>query len=263
MIQFNINRFGKLAKWSLLGDKRYFVKSLLQYIVVMLLLFVFFTMIVKMPSYKAYISCAIAEFAIVMVNLVIGPALMFYSMEGKHDMQTLLMLPASNFEKYLVRYFHWIVVLALSVVACLAADTLQYLLHLLFGHDYGRFVTSVLMDGVVGFTNSSHTSETGLPRFIVSMIILIIWAQSLYAVGATLFRSRKFNWVITTAVIILIGIVFIKYMGKADAIQLNGHSTIMDFAIGAGFYLVWAMINYWLSYRFFCRTQVIGKLINV
>ena len=251
--------------WSILGDKRYFVKTFLQFLVVMLLVFVFFTMIVKMNGgiYPGYRSCAIAEFAVVIVNIVLGPALMFYSMEGKHDMQTLMMLPASNFEKYLVRYSNWILVVALSIVACLVADGLQYLLHLLFGHDYGMFVTSVLWRMFGEFADNTHTSEAAHPRFIVSMITLVIWFQSLYAVGATLFRTRKFSWVITTVVIILMGIVIVKYMGKVEAIQLNDHSTVLDFVIGLGFYLVWAMINYWLSYRFFCRTQVIGKFVNL
>lgn len=265
MIQFNLCRFGKLAKWSLQGDKRYYVKTFLQFLVVLLLIFVFFTMIAKMgggPS-MGYRSCAIAEFAVVIVNIVLGPALMFYSMEGKHDMQTLMMLPASNFEKYLVRYSNWIVVVAVSIVACLVADGVQYLLHLLFGHDYGRFVISVLGDLFVRAANDVHTSGATRPRFILSMIVLLIWSQSLYAVGATLFRSRKFNWVITTIVIILIGMLFVKIGDKFEAVQLNADSAIMDYVTGVGFYLVWAMINFWLSYRFFCRTQNIGKIVNL
>ena len=265
MIQFNINRFGKLAKWSMLGDKRYYVKTFLQFVVVMLLIFVFFTMIVKtdINHVNGYKSSAIAELSIVIVNLVLGPALMFYSMEGKHDMQTLMMLPASNFEKYLVRYSNWIIVVVISIVACLVADGLQYLLHLLFGHDYGRFVTAVLWDLFASAANNRYTSEVTHPRFILSMITLVIWFQSLYAVGATLFRSRKFNWVITTVVIILIGMLFYKIGNNVEAIQLNDHSTMIDYVLGVGFYLVWAMINYWLSFRFFCRTQNIGKFVNL
>ena len=265
MIQFNLCRFGKVAKWSLQGDKRYYVKTFLQFLVVVLLVFVFFTMIAKMGGgpRMGYRSCAVAEFAVVIVNIVLGPALMFYSMEGKHDMQTLLMLPASNFEKYLARYFNWIIVVAVSIVACLVADGLQYLLHLLFGHDYGRFVTAVLFDMFASAANNVHTSEATRPRFILSMIVLVIWFQSLYAVGATLFRSRKFNWVITTVVLILIGMLFVKIGDKFEAVQLNDHSAMLDYITGVGFYLVWAMINYWLSFRFFCRTQVIGKIVNV
>jgi hypothetical protein len=219
-------------------------------------------MIVKMNGGydTGYSSCGIAVFAVLIVNIVLGPALMFYSMEGRHDMQTLMMLPASNFEKYLVRHINWILVVILSVVACLIADVLQYLLHLLFGHDYGRFVVSVLNDFLFDSINKVEAYST---RFIVSITTIVIWFQSLYAVGATLFRTRKFNWIITTVVIILIGMLFYKVGDKVEAVQLNDHSGIMDYVIGVGFYLVWTIINYWLSYRFFCRTQVIGKIVNI
>ena len=262
MIQFNLCRFGKVAKWSLQGDKRYYVKTFLQFLVVMLLTFLFFSMVVKVNGnhVNGYKSCAIAEFAVVIVNIVLGPALMFYSMEGKHDMQTLMMLPASNFEKYLARYFNWIIVVAISFVACLGADVIQYLIHTLLGHDYTRFVTSVLNDVVIRALNENEAFNT---RFFVSVLVLLIWFQSLYAIGATLFRSRKFNWIITTIVIILIGMLFYKIGNKVEAIQLNEHSTMMDFALGVGFYLVWAMINFCLSYRFFCRTQNIAKFVNL
>ena len=262
MIQFNINRFGKLAQWTLTNDKRYFVKSFLQMFVVLLLIFLFFTMLVKINGGHegAYRSCTIAVIAVLGVNVVIGPALMFYSMEGKHDMQTLMMLPTSNFEKYMVRYAHWIALLPLYIVAILGADVFQYLVHLLAGHDYTRFVTAVLIDMLADGISHFHGPFV---RLVTTLIVIIIWFQSLYAVGATLFRSRKFNWVITTIVIILIGVLFYKIGDKIEAVQLNDHSTLLDYVVGIGFYLVWAMINYWLSYRFFCRTQVIGKFVNL
>ena len=135
MIQFNLKRFGKLACWTFRNDKRYIVKSFLQAFVILLLIFLFFTMIVKVNGgYDAsYKSCTIAVIAILGVNIVLGPALMFYSMEGKHDMQTLMMLPASNFEKYLVRNAQCIVLVPLYIVAILGADLIQYLIHLMAG----------------------------------------------------------------------------------------------------------------------------------
>lgn len=263
MIQFNINRFGKLAQWMLTNDKRYIVKSFLQAFVILLLIFLFFTMIVKVNGgYDAsYKSCTIAVIAILGVNIVLGPALMFYSMEGKHDMQTLMMLPASNFEKYLVRNAQCVVLVPLYIVAILGADLIQYLIHLMAGHDYGRFVVGVLFD----------LCSKGLPyfdgsygRFFATLIVFIIWLQSVYAVGATLCRSRKFNWIVTTVFLILLGMLVIKLNdGFLEVVSLNEYSTTLDYVVGLGFYLIWTVINYWLSYRCFCRTQVIGKFINV
>ena len=264
MIQFNLKRFGKLACWTLTNDKRYFIKSFLQMFVILLLIFLFFTMLVNGNSADphGYKSCTISIMAILGVDIIVGPALMFYSMEGKHDMQTLMMLPASNFEKYLVRYAHWLVLLPCYLVTILGADLIQYLIHLVAGHDYARFVTSVLINDVIGDTLMT-SAEVSHPRFLSTLIVLVIWFQSLYALGATLFRTRKFNWVITTMAIILLGIVIYKIQGVVEAVSLDNNSTTMDYAVGYGIYLVWVILNYWLSYRCFCRTQVISKWVNL
>ena len=262
MIQFNINRFGKLACWTLRNDKRYIVKSVLQAFVIMLLIFLFFTMMVKVNnSYdNAYKSCTIAILAILGVNVVMGPALMFYSMEGKHDMQTLMMLPASNFEKYLVRNAQCIVLVPLYIVAILGADLIQYLIHLMAGHDYGRFVVGVLFDlcskGLPHFDGSYG-------RFFATIIVFIIWLQSVFAVGATLIRSRKFNWIITIIFLILLGMIVVKINGFIEVVSLDEHSATLDYVVGYGIYLALAAINYWLSYRFFCRTQVRNRFVNL
>ena len=262
MIQFNLKRFGKLACWTFRNDKRYIVKSFLQAFVILLLIFLFFTMIVKVNGgYDAsYKSCTIAVIAILGVNIVLGPALMFYSMEGKHDMQTLMMLPASNFEKYLVRNAQCIVLVPLYIVAILGADLIQYLIHLMAGHDYGRFVVGVLFDlcskGLPHFDGSYG-------RFFATLIVFIIWLQSVFAVGATLFRTRKFNWIITTVFLILLCVLIVKINGLFEVVSLNDHSTTWDYVVGYGIYLVLTMVNYWLSYRQFCGTQVIGKFVNL
>ncbi|MBQ9261435.1 MAG: hypothetical protein IJ185_04975 [Prevotella sp.] len=262
MIQFNINRFGKLACWTLRNDKRYYVKSFLQIFVVTLLIFLFFTMVINWNgSYdRAYRACVVALVMMFCVTITMGPAWMFYSMEGKHDMQSLMMLPASNFEKYLMRYSSFLILLPIYVVGPLLADLLQYLIHLIVGHDYGRFVVSVAWKELFVDTLSEEISK---PRFVGSVIVVLLWIQSLYALGATLFRTRKFNWIITTVVLILLVVLLFKNQGRVEAIDLKDDSTTLTYATGFGIYLAFTMINYWLSYRFFCRTQVIGKFVNL
>ena len=101
MIQFNIQRFGKLARWSLVNDKKYFIKSFLQVFAILTFLFLFFTWVMSRESVRssinAYETCSIAVMFLFSTTVVMGSSFMFYSMEGKHDMQNLMMLPASNF----------------------------------------------------------------------------------------------------------------------------------------------------------------------
>ena len=261
MIQFNIHRFGKLAKWSLRNDRRYYIKSFFQVLVTTLLAFLFFTGVVKLNGQQGnYQACAGIAFFMFAIAVVCGPSFMFYSMEGKHDRQTLMLLPASNFEKYLMRYSTWLILMPLYLVAFFAADLVQYFFHWVLGHDYGQFVISRI---VKILNDSNGLTSWSTPRFVPSMIMLVIWLQSLYALGATFIRSRKFNWVITTVVIILLGMFLFEYAKDTKVLQFKSGAETLEYILSLSIYLVLAMFNYWLSYRIFCRTQLKAKLVNL
>ncbi len=258
MIQFNISRFGKLARWSLVNDKKYFIKSFLQVFAILTFLFLFFTWVMNRESVhssiNAYETCSIAVMFLFSTTVVMGSSFMFYSMENKHDMQNLMMLPASNFEKYLMRYASWILLLPLYLVALLGADVLQYVVNLMVGHENVTFVTSTLVDSLSRlFQLDVHSHLRHV--LLHSVLSLSVLFHSLYALGATFFRTRKFNWVLTTLVIILLAIVPHVSVPAAEA-------TTTDILITDLVALCWTILNFWLSYRLFCRQQVIGKFIN-
>ena len=263
MIQLNFNRFGKLVRWSLTNDKRYYVKSFLQMLVTMLLLFLFLTMITKTHQGHSgnYGPCAFAAMLMLVVTPVLGPSFMFYSMTGKHDRQALMLLPASNFEKYLMRYSTWIILFPLYIVAFFAADLLQYFIHWVLGHNYGTLVASV----VVKFMNEvpQKEAEAASPHFLMDIMITALWFHSMYALGATFFRSRKFNWVLSTGVIILIVMLSVGLTKEGSVLQIDWKVSKVNYVIGTAIYIVWTLLNFWLSYRIFCRTQVIGKFVNL
>ena len=140
MIQFNIKRFGKLAVWSLTNDRSFYTKQALTMLTVLTLLFVcvttHFFQVRSIGAYeasdiRAYQTCTIATVAAFLITIITGPSWMFSSMKGKHDLQTLLMLPASNFEKFLMRYATWLVLLPLYLAAFFVADLTQYLVNVL------------------------------------------------------------------------------------------------------------------------------------
>ena len=80
------------------------------------------------------------------VFLTIGPGTMFNSMKGKYDRQALLMLPASNFEKYLMRYASWLILLPLFIVSVLCSDLIQYAVNYMLGNEKTMFVVSKAME---------------------------------------------------------------------------------------------------------------------
>ena len=171
------------------------------------------------------------------------------------------MLPASNFEKYLMRYATWLILAPLFVVGFFAADLLQYAINTLLGHEYVTFVISTLKDFATHMWQTIVTPK-GRVEFVNVVGFFFLLLHSFYALGATFFRSRKFNWVLTTIILIL-GIGLIAWLfndGKADSESNMSLEAIIAFDVMAG---LWAIFNFWLSYRLFCRTQVIGKFVNL
>ena len=262
MIQFNLNRFGKLAKWSLRNDKRYYVKSFLQYLVIFTLAFLFFTTAtVKWNNVNAnYVPCAIVTVAIFFAIIVFGSSYMFYSLDGKRDMQALLMLPASNLEKYLMRYATWIILLPLVMVAFIAADLLQYVVNALVGHE-----TMLVMQSIADYTAKAFSHyDYDTPRsLIVSVILTSGWVHSLYALGATFFRWRKHNWICTSVVLIALAMLLSSVWPEHRIIgSISEDTAISVLRLSSVVYLLLIAFNFWLSYRCFCRRQLIGKFIN-
>lgn len=264
MIQFNINRFGKLAKWSLTNDRSYYVRSFLQVLVVLTLIFLgfttqFFTFKVNGET-RAYEPCVTIAMIILLANLIIGPSLMFQSMKGNHDRQTLLMLPASNFEKYVMRYSTWIILLPLYVMAFFGADLIQYLVNVLGGNEYVAFVTTNLIDMERDTINHHLSIESRL--FWADFFVVLLWLHSVYALGGTFFRSHKYAAILTTVAIIVYGMLHVWLFGTGKSNDENDPSNTRDI-IWCASYGILIIVNFWLSYRLFCRNQVIGKFVNL
>ena len=262
MIQFSLNRFGKLARWSLTNDKKYHVKTFLQTLVIMTLLYLFFTSItVTFDKENAnYHVCAISTIILFASTIVVGSSFMFYSMERKNDMQALLMLPASNLEKYLMRYVSWILLLPLYVVATVSADLVQYVFGLVVGHEEVRFVISATMEMLGKMWSQVPAGKHSVA--VIGLVLLFLWFQSFYALGATLFRTNKYNWIPTTFVVIVLFLLFVWLSPDRGKIELVKEDTASDTVMNV-VYAVWVALNFWLSYRLFCRRQVIGRFINL
>ena len=258
MIQFNFNRFGKLARWSLTNDRSYYVRGFMQVLVILTLIYLafsthFFRFTVNGSS-NPYLPCSTVTVLLFFINLIIGPSLMFQSMKGKHERQTLLMLPASNFEKYIMRYSTWIILIPLYVLAFFGADLIQYLVNVIGGNEQVMFVTAKMAEkfGDMGQKASAYPRNE-----MIFIYVLFFWLHSVFALGATFFRSHKYSALFTTVAIIVFGMFFVWISKDVE------DDTPHTFKYMAVIYGIWALVNFWLSYRLFCRTQVIGKIVNI
>ena len=257
MIQFNIHRFGKLACWTLRNERNFLVRNTLQMLVAMSLIYLFFTLgFLKINGSTAnYPACGMATLMMFTVFLTIGPGTMFNSMKGKYDRQALLMLPASNFEKYLMRYASWLILLPLFIVSVLCADLIQYAVNYMLGNEKTMFVVSKAMELLSRSMTDTPAKELN------GLIIPLACFHAAYALGGTFFRSPKYAWVFTTLVIILIVILMAWLL--PSSVNLNEQSSDRLFMAWNILTVVWVILAFWLSYKVFCKTQVIGKYVNL
>lgn len=265
MVQFNLNRFGKLAKWTLSYDKSYYVKLFLQVLTVSALLFIFFT--TRFFTFNTdrmdalFGPCALIYVGMLLVHLFLAPSLMFYSFKNKHDDQTYMLLPASNFEKYVARYVTTLLLLVVFLVALVVGDLIQFLVNLLLGAEHQQLVLSYLMEKM----SLIHISGYIKWRHILTMFTAFFWMQSFYALGGTFFRSHKYAWIFTT-LLLIVGSMCISWgmliFYPTDQI-VTDETPIRTVWLTNIINLIWACANYWLSFKCFCRSQVIGKFINI
>lgn len=263
MIQFSIHRFGKLAKWTLTNDKSFYMKQAMTMLAVTMFIFVVsttdFFQVGSMSEHgasHAYQTCTIATVAAFLITIITGPSWMFSSMKGRHDLQTLLMLPASNFEKFLMRYATWLVLLPLYLAAFFVADLTQYLVNVLLGNDYVMLVAQKVCN--------IFTAEADLPtRLWVSIFVTGFWLHSCYTLGGTFFRSHKYAWILTTIALIVLLVIQSSFFSYSDYQEAKNDVTTTDYAIMDFITLAWAMLNFWLSYRIFCRTKNIARFVNI
>jgi hypothetical protein len=189
-----------------------------------------------------------------------GPSMMFYSMKNKHDKQALLMLPASNFEKYLMRYSTWLILLPIYTVALLGADLIQYLVNIMMNHEYTTFVMSFIVDKL----SNAHMSDEWVPKATWhAIIVLALSTHSFYALGGTFFRSHKYAWVYTSVAFVVLGMLSIWLTPESGKMENNSQPSTLEYVIWDSISAIWMIFNFWLSYRCFCRTQNIGRFINL
>lgn len=98
-------------------------------------------------------------------------------------------------------------------------------------------------------------------RILHALIAVFLWIHSFYALGGTFFRSHKFAWVLTTVAFIVLTslLIWVTPDSSNDLDKVSVHELVIwDVIYGA-----WFLLNFWLSYRCFCRQQVIGKFVNL
>jgi hypothetical protein len=187
---------------------------------------------------------------------------LFYHLKKKPWCSAYLMWPASNLEKYLVSLVLNVVMAAIGTIICIIiADALRVLVDALSGR---IVVWAIPMIFDLKTLNLNPLIAWGP---FLSEILLI---HAAYILGGTLFRKQQF--VLTTIAIVIIGYIMVftwhsPVIDNANLFDLDEKGKSVPnawfYVVSIGGYLLTALC-YWLSYKIFCRMQVINnKWLNV
>jgi len=141
MKQFDSHRFATLVKWHLVSNRRELLNSFFFLTIVFFVMMMFLTQVVHHGdsyvwqeavlvnySHSVHQSMDAALFCIAVI-LIGGASRIFRNMKETRQRTTFLMLPASNLEKWLLRFLHATLLLfLLASLALVTADVVRMLL---------------------------------------------------------------------------------------------------------------------------------------
>lgn len=281
MKQFDLNRFGRILKYHFYVTGPTWLRVIGIYTLVLFLVELFVTRVQGMKYNIVAESNPLdfvfdmyaneirqtAQFALffLAIAMLFGAANLFSHLKTKPQRSTYLTLPASNLEKYLSSYLYAVVVLAVGTfVAYCVADTLRMVFDLITGR--------VIICGVPYFFEPFNFHDAPW-QLVVWIIGILLYFHSVYILGGTLFRKMKF---LLTSILVIIGIFLVLWGVSASSEWIDWHRFPMSQSFEGEpvfhwlFYVMIVLsflltaIHYWLSYRIFCRMQVINhKWLNV
>lgn len=278
MKKFDISRFLLTVKWDLISNWKDSLKIMLTMTFAQLIMFAMMLLSRRKVEITEWLvdntmrQMGTFSLFIFGVFMIVGASRIFSNMKTKQQRTAFLMLPASNAEKFVMRWL-WATVgqVVLYVVALLAADLLQALFGMLIGvgvfgsvtAEVVRLIGEIFNGGILEFYNAMQ-SETGIAITLsIFAGILMIFIHTFYVFGGTFFRRNP--WLLTTcAGFILLFLVIIVDPSKELINNGPEDKLLLLFNVWSGILAVLTVAGYWFSYLLFKRMQVINnKWANV
>ncbi len=256
---FDTRRFWQTLKWTVLTEKKSILTAFAAFLVAFLAIqlfscFTIFDLTQELGSEATMAGMAVCLAVFSFMHSYYASGLLGNARTSRQR-ATALMLPASNLERYSVRFIYCCLIMPLLLlVAFFGATALRVLFEMLAGHD-GIHWGFGLMKYHFGSNFDSWMSYA-----------FIIWSLSLYVLGGVFFRARPFVW---TSITIFAGSLLLTtlmfYIGTLIG-EDNIKSFLMrfrdvtfeafDLTVSLVF-LAFTVFNVWLSYWLYCRLQVV------
>ncbi len=278
MRNINLNRLLLTIKWDLVSNWKVTLRMTLSIMFGILCFFAIDILSTRGDTYspeystdKAQALAASLSFIAVLFMSVCA-SMIFTTMKTKQQRISLLMQPASNMEKFIVKILYSSVGAFIVFIAALfAADLLRALLDFILNQRYIGMVSFWFLKNIFFFCDGIVFFNAGISRQINDMatwllvIEIIVTGYMTFILGGTLFRQH--SWLCTmgmvfiivyTAGYILIELDFTSYAHRIffqnNPISPTTLFILTDMALAA---LI--VFELWASYKLFCRMQVINN----
>ena len=194
----------------------------------------------------------------VFAGCIFAPGAMFYpyyKIKEKYQNRGLLMLPASNLEKYITHYaFTWLSALGI-LCGMVIADLMQYAVHAMMGHEGAMLMTQDLVQGnllerIIGNVTTSLV--------LFSWGTIAVWLHSVFALGATFFKSYKQGVNLTLLTLFVFGMLIFALFGMNIVTFWWNNLGYFN-----AMFILLTPVNFLLSYHLFCRQQITARFINI
>lgn len=274
MKSFDMQRFLKTLKWIIIENKhKLTLWTAASTLGVFLLEMFFFYMNSPFTDSESYwkvvmVVVGTCSFFITLAALISVSGL-FSEFSTKQRRVSLLMLPASNLEKFLSAVIYSSVVsVACILLAFAVGDTLRMLTYTLFFHQplysgVGEMARDL-------FAMSHNTISMGYWQLMLLEVLAPIFFHATYILGGSLFRKWPFLLITTVQIVVtMLGSMLMMFFFRH--FDFSFVENFLNETTGKILYYVFCLLLatvsalfYWLSYRIFCRMQVIGrKWVNV
>ncbi len=211
------------------------------------------------------VQAASMAFFMMTVLVIMSPSFIMRKLDKTNRAVEFFALPASTKEKYVASWIFIVIGGLLAFfVGFVAYDILQFLFALVFAPGQAECATVHLYtDGLSKVFDSSSGVSFSMVT-VIAGILFFLWLQSLYALGGTFFR--RFQWLIVTLLLFIMMFV-VSYWVKVKVeglnirwlLDLKNNLAYVNIALA-----ILTVFNYWLSFRFFKRTQVINnRFVNI
>lgn len=278
---FSFNRFKMVVRWDFLSNRKQYFSS-----TVGLAIGIFIMYLLTFQSYRAALkstgevftqqivtdliqSCGKVIITIAVIALFVLAANIFKNMRSKLQREAFLMLPASNIEKYLSRFFCMTIGgIAMMFVATVISDAVIFIFNLMFASGCYSSLTAASLKALFGDSMNcvvvNGDTLRGVADSNIATWILFIFTHSFFTLGGSFFNRHPI--VLTFSIGFIAGgfLMFGAFEGCSMINPAYCNSSSVFSTIFLVMLLILTVFNYWASYKLFTRMQIIcNKWINL